>query len=111
MIKIADGSEIFTDGLIVAGINDGVELCQIDTPFGNFKPFVQLHIMHLAEERIRFSGGDILKNFTLAHPAALVQCRRTYKRCAAETVQLLVTPWTAAHQALLSMGFSRQEKG
>ena len=24
-------------------------------------------------------------------------------------VQLLVTPWTAAHQALLSMGFSRQE--
>ena len=24
-------------------------------------------------------------------------------------VQLLATPWTAAHQALLSMGFSRQE--
>ena len=24
-------------------------------------------------------------------------------------VQPLVTPWTAAHQALLSMGFSRQE--
>ena len=24
-------------------------------------------------------------------------------------VQLFVTPWTVAHQALLSMGFSRQE--
>ena len=24
-------------------------------------------------------------------------------------VQLCVTPWTAAHQALLSLGFSRQE--
>ena len=24
-------------------------------------------------------------------------------------VELFVTPWTAAHQALLSMGFSRQE--
>ena len=26
-------------------------------------------------------------------------------------VQLLATPWTAAHQAPLSMGFSRQEYG
>ena len=25
------------------------------------------------------------------------------------SVQLFVTPWTIAHQALLSMGFSRQE--
>ena len=27
----------------------------------------------------------------------------------AQRVQLFVTPWTVAHQALLSMGFSRQE--
>ena len=27
----------------------------------------------------------------------------------AQCVQLFVTPWTVAHQALLSMGFSRQE--
>ena len=27
----------------------------------------------------------------------------------AQSVQLLATPWTAAHQAPLTMGFSRQE--
>ena len=27
----------------------------------------------------------------------------------AKSLQLFVTPWTAAHQAPLSMGFSRQE--
>ena len=29
--------------------------------------------------------------------------------CVLSCVQLLVTPWTIAHQAPLSMGFSRQE--
>ena len=29
--------------------------------------------------------------------------------CMLSLVQLFVTPWTVAHQALLSMGFSRQE--
>ena len=31
--------------------------------------------------------------------------------CVLSHVQLCVTPWTAAHQAPLSMGFSRQEYG
>ena len=29
--------------------------------------------------------------------------------CLLSHVQLVVTPWTVAHQAALSMGFSRQE--
>ena len=40
---------------------------------------------------------------------------RSFLKCACmcarllQSVQLFVTPWTAAHQAPLSMGFSRQE--
>ena len=30
-------------------------------------------------------------------------------RCMLSHIQLFVTPWTVAHQALLSMEFSRQE--
>ena len=30
-------------------------------------------------------------------------------RCVLSHIQLFVTPWTVAHQALLSMEFSRQE--
>ena len=32
-----------------------------------------------------------------------------WKVLVAQPVQLLVAPWTVAHQASLSMGFSRQE--
>ena len=32
-----------------------------------------------------------------------------YGMCVLSHVRLFVTPWTVAHQALLSMGFSRQE--
>ena len=35
-----------------------------------------------------------------------VVCVRTQSLC---LIQLFATPWTVAHQALLSMGFSRQE--
>ena len=38
----------------------------------------------------------------------LLQCMKV-KVKSLSPVQLLVTPWTAAHQAPLSMGFSRQE--
>ena len=38
----------------------------------------------------------------------LLQCKKV-KVKSLSTVQLLATPWTAAHQAPLSMGFSRQE--
>ena len=36
-------------------------------------------------------------------------CRRHKLGVGMHMYQLLVTPWTAAHQAPLSMGFSRQE--
>ena len=38
----------------------------------------------------------------------LLQCRKV-KVKSLSPVQLFVTPWTVAHQALLSIGFSRQE--
>ena len=42
---------------------------------------------------------------------ALWGCKRLWGRCACKLsyVRLLVTPWTIAHQAPLSIGFSRQE--
>ena len=41
----------------------------------------------------------------------LLQCMKvkSESEVALSRVQLLVTPWTAAHHAPLSMGFSRQE--
>ena len=39
----------------------------------------------------------------------LLQCMKVKKVKSLSRVQLLVTPWTAAHQAPPSMGFSRQE--
>ena len=38
----------------------------------------------------------------------LLQCMKV-KEKSLSRVQLFTTPWTAAYQALLSMGFSRQE--
>ena len=39
----------------------------------------------------------------------LLQCMKVKSESAVSRVRLLVTPWTAAHQAPLSMRFSRQE--
>ena len=40
----------------------------------------------------------------------LLQCMKVKSESeAAQSVQLFATPWTAAYQAPLSMGFSRQE--
>ena len=39
---------------------------------------------------------------------SLLHCKQTLYHCASH-VQLFATPWTVAHQAPLSMGFSRQE--
>ena len=36
-------------------------------------------------------------------------CKRKVKGKSLSRVRLFATPWTAAHQAPLSMGFSRQE--
>ena len=41
--------------------------------------------------------------------ATLMQTTGTWNRRSLSHVQLLVTPWTIAHQAPLSMGFSKQE--
>ena len=43
-----------------------------------------------------------LYNFAVQQRLACVGCHFSH-------VQLLVTPWTVAHQVPLSMGFSRQE--
>ena len=39
----------------------------------------------------------------------IVKSKRKVKVKSLSCVQLFVTPWTVAHQASLSMGFSRQE--
>ena len=48
-------------------------------------------------------------NFYLPTPLYYFLCTSRERACMLSCVWLFVTPWTIAHQALLSMGFPRQE--
>ena len=51
------------------------------------------------------SGGWMISELVAHLPSGLLLLLLSHFSC----VQLFLTPWTVAHQAPLSMGFSRQE--
>ena len=72
-----------------------------------------------SSDKMWFTGegyGKPLQYFSLENPMNSMKISFTYFYynlwkcvCMLSHVQLYVTPWTAAHQTLLSMGFFRQE--
>ena len=57
-----------------------------------------------------FDGSKISAlNCTLSTMCTASTCKKVKKCLSLSYVQLFATPWTIAHQAPLSMGFSRQE--
>ena len=77
---------------------------EIELPYN---PEIPLLVIHTEETRIERD------TCTPVFIEALFTIARTWKqpRCPSsdECIQLFATPWTVAHQAPLSMGFSRQE--
>ena len=58
---------------------------------------------------IKYPVATSLPKFCFLPPGCFLRLISTYCVCALSRVWLFVSPWTVAHQAPLSMGFSRQE--
>ena len=67
--------------------------------------FFQPRVRDIREPRCSVSS----KHPPIIPPLQASPCMHVYMLSPFSTVRLYVTPWTAAHQAPLSMGFSRQE--
>ena len=79
-------------------------------PPGSVRGILQARI--LERVAVPFSRGIVSTqglNLSLLHCRWILYCWAIRKVKLLSCVQLFVTPWTAAHQAPLSMGFSRQE--
>ena len=69
----------------------------------NLKPFTQWHLKHSKQSDIKLESWQKLAMDINCCRMLLLLLSRVSR------VQLCVTPWTAARQALPSLGFSRQE--
>ena len=61
------------------------------------------------DEDQEITTGSINGEDTVCVCVCVCVCARTHMLSLFSHVQLFVTPWSVAHQAPLSMGFSRQE--